>query len=73
MQKKQHFFRREKTHMHNPCDTLIPGHSQLDMGGIASVDATFQQAQVEGALPDLGSQKKIPGNCHSDGSNPALD
>lgn len=67
------FFRREKTHMHKTGATLIPCHSQLSMGGISSVDVTSRQTQVQGVFPDLVVQKKIPRNCHSDGSNPAPD
>ncbi len=62
----------QKTHMHKLSGTFIPGHGQLGMGGIASIDSTSRQAQIKGALPDVGALEKIPGNCHSDGSNPAL-
>lgn len=48
--------------MHEHSATLIPRHGQLGMGGIASIDATFHQAQVQVALLDVGDQKKIPGN-----------
>lgn len=61
------------THMHKPSGTLVPGHRQLGMGGIAAVNATFHQAQIKGTLSDVSAQKKIPGNRHSDGSTPALD
>lgn len=59
--------------MHNARGTLIPCHSQLGMGGISSVDATSQQTQVQGTVPDLVVLKKVPCNRHSDGSNPALN
>lgn len=59
--------------MHKAGSTLIPGDSQLNMGGIGPVDRTPLLAQVQSALRDVGAQKESFGKSHGDGSDSALD
>lgn len=44
------------TYMHENGVTLIQGHCQLGMGGIAPVNSTFFHPQVKSCLLDLVSQ-----------------
>lgn len=64
---------KTKTHVYKPGVTLVPCHRQLGVRGVSAVDATFRQPQIQGTVPDVVAQKKIPLDCHGDGSNPALN
>lgn len=62
-----------KTYLLKFSVTLVPRHSQLDMGVVATIDGATQLPQVNGALGDLGVQEEILSDSHSDGSNSAVD
>lgn len=59
--------------MHNFGVAFSPTHSQLDMSSVASIDATFQRAKIEGVITYRGAQKKVSDHRDSDGGPPALD
>lgn len=63
----------KEAYVHQHRGTFIPRYSQLDMGVVASVDSTFHHAHVQSALLDVGVEKELSGNSHSNGSKPALD
>lgn len=65
--------RKCETHMHNFSVAFGPAHSQLDMGSVASIDATFQRAKIHSVLCYRGAQKKVSEHRDGDGCPPALD